>query len=86
MSLSLTHSLQIGIFTLSFAVPPTLLLMYAGRNMKWRRIIIDYGVIIVAIVGCVMGVYAACKDISVGKHESCGTKPSYAYFSSLLLS
>ena len=59
---------SIGIFTLSFSIPPIMLLMYAGRNMKLSRKMVDYIIIALSAGGVVLGVTAAIDNITVMWH------------------
>lgn len=55
---------SIGIFTLSFLVPPALWCLRHWGALSSRRLAVDAAVMVVAVVGCVLGVYAAAVQIS----------------------
>ena len=59
---------SIGIFTLSFSIPPIMLLMYAGKSMKPARKTVDYAIIALSAAGVVLGVTAAIDNITTMWH------------------
>jgi hypothetical protein len=55
---------SIGIFTLSFFVPPALWCLQYAASLSKLRLVADGAVMLVAVVGCVLGVYAATVQIN----------------------
>ena len=54
---------SIGIFTLSFSVPAIMYLMVNGTTLSSIGRAAKYIIIVVALTGCVLGVWAACTQI-----------------------
>ncbi len=54
---------SVGIFTLSFLVPPGLWCLKHWGSLSSSRIAVDMLVMVAAVVGCGLGVYAAVVQI-----------------------
>ncbi|EDQ89622.1 uncharacterized protein MONBRDRAFT_25158 [Monosiga brevicollis MX1] len=60
---------SLGIFSLSFAVPVIFYILIEPSLRGFNKII-NYGLVLIAIVGCVMGMWAAIEDIA-DKWKTC---------------
>ena len=64
---------SLGIFSLSFAVPVYLWMIYKGRRMSFAERLLHGSLILLALTGCGLGMWAAIRDIQ-NKWSDCDYK------------